>query len=280
MRPDVYKVIFSSVFFLLFVFSVLTLLVSQFSNTFSQLFLILTDEGRVYDGLISFFCFCGVLLALGYVVGASYARQDVLVHRLIAMGVCIVLIFVLILRLTMLETLDSPLLGLGHQENLMDLSFWDLVRVNFSSIVISGFFYIFFLFVPLGLWGFGYQLDTKHKLGKYLDMFCPSINVCIIALFASGLQAYYDKGNAWLYLDFFLFCLAFVLLIRVFLLHKEFFGFYEYANMLFLILGVLVCLFCSNILAQAQDYYHMRLAFYVLAFLGWCGEWMYASFRH
>ncbi|PAF48245.1 hypothetical protein BKH41_05900 [Helicobacter sp. 12S02232-10] len=278
-RPNIYKVIFSSIFFLLFVFTVLALLVSQFSNTFSQLFLILTKNDRAYDNLVKFYYFCGILMALGYLIFSSWIKKDIFFQKLVAFGICIILIFILIFSLDGTKSLDSTISGLVVGEGLRNLSFFNLVRINFSYIIVSGFFYFFFLFFPLILFSLGFHFNTKNKIGKYLAFFCPSINVCLVVLFASGFQAYYDKSNLFLYIDFFMFYLGFVLFMRVFLSHKEFFGFYEYANILIFALGVLVCLFCSNTLSQAENYYNARMAFYMLAFLGWCGEWMYRSFK-
>ncbi|PAF44414.1 hypothetical protein [Helicobacter sp. 11S02596-1] len=277
-KPNTYKVIFSSIFFLLFVFSILSLLVSQFSNTFSQLFFILTKNDRAYDNAVNIFYLFGIMMSLGYLILASYIQRDIFFQRLVAVGICIVLIFIFVLSLSTEKSLDSAILGLMTGDGLKDLSFLDLVLENLKYIFISGFFYIFFLFLPLILFGFGFRLNVKNQLGKYLAFFCPSINVCLVVLFASGFQAYYDKSNLWLYMDFLMFCVGFILFIKVFLSRKEFFGFYEYANMLFLALGVLVCLFCSNTLSQTENYYNARMAFYMLAFLGWCGEWMYRSF--
>ncbi|PAF53553.1 hypothetical protein BKH42_05045 [Helicobacter sp. 13S00482-2] len=276
-KINMYKVVFSSIFFLLFVFTVLSLLVSQFSSIFSQLFLILTYDERAYDSIIDFFCFCGILMSIFYLIASTWWDKDVLLQRIVSVIFCIGFIFLLTFRLSTEKTLDFTILGFVSDSGFERLSFGEILIKNFQSIVISGFVYIFFVILPLIFFGFGYGLNTKNIFGKYLDFFCPSINICIIALFASGFQAYYDKSNTFLYVDFFIFCLCLVLFLRVFLMHKELFGYYEYANILLMIIGILICLLCSNIISQAQDYYNAKEAFYLLVFLGWYGEWMYKS---
>ncbi|MDO7253110.1 hypothetical protein [Helicobacter cappadocius] len=276
-KINMYKVVFSSIFFLLFVFSILSLLVSQFSSIFSQLFLILTRDERAYDSIINFFYFCGILMSIFYLVVSTLWDKDVLLQRLVSVIFCIGFVFLLVFRLSSEKTLDSTILGFVADSSFERLGFGQLVAENFGSIILSGFIYVFFVILPLVFFGFGYGLNTKNIFGKYLDFFCPSMNVCVIALFASGFQAYYDKSSAFLYIDFMVFCLCLVLFLRVFLTHKELFGHYEYANILLMILGILICLLCSNTISQAQDYYNARKSFYLLVFLGWYGEWMYKS---
>lgn len=276
-KINIYKVVFSSIFFLLFVFSVLSLLVSQFSTIFSQLFLILTRDERAYDSITDFLYFFGILMSIFYLVTSTWWDKDALLQRLVSVLFCIGFIFILVFRLTNETTLDSTILGFVSDGSFERLSFGEVFSRNMSSIFISGFFYVFFVILPLMLFAFGYGLNTKNIYGKYLHFFCPSMNVCIIALFACGFQAYYDKSNPFLYVDLFVFCLCLVLFLRVFITQKQFFGHYEYANILLLIVGIFVCLLCSNTLAQAQDYYNARKTFYLLVFLGWYGEWIYRS---
>ncbi|PAF50542.1 hypothetical protein [Helicobacter sp. 13S00477-4] len=276
-KTDVYKVIFSSVFFLFFIFSIFALLVSQFSDIFSQLFLILTGDDRVYTTLIRFFYFFGILMSLGYVVFSAWVQKDIFIQRLFSACICIIFIFIFILNMSISKTFDSIIVGLVSIQEISHLSLTELIGKNFIYIFISGFFYLFFLILPLVVFGFNYQFNQNNKIGKCLAFFCPSLNICIVVLFASAFQAYYDKSNLFLYIDFLTFCVCFILFFQVFLSRKDFLGFYEYANILLLVIGILVFLFCSNTLSQAENYYNARMSFYLLGFLGWCGEWMYHS---
>lgn len=274
-----YKVFFSSVFFLLFVFSMFALLVSQFNDTFSQLFLILTRDDRAYSLITDFLYFCGIVMCIGYLILSTWRDKDALLQRLVSMFICIVLVFVLIFSLSAQESFENIIFINSTAYGLRNLGFLDLFKLNIVDIIISGFFYLFFLICPLILYGFGYGINTKHGIGKYLEFFCPSMNVCLVTLFASGFQGYYNKSNPYLYIDFFAFCLCLGFFIYVYKTHKKFFSFYEYANILVLSVGIIICMLCSNVLGQSQDYYNARMSFYILAFLGWCGEWMYKSLK-
>lgn len=274
-KTNPHKVIFSSIFFLFFIFSMLALLSSQFSEIFSQLFLILTRNERGYDNIINFIILVSIAMFVFYIIFCIWKNQGSIVHKTLAVGICIILILIFILKIN-----DEKDINLTLELTLVNitedyLSFLELIEKNTISILISGFFYIFFLILPLGALALNYYPDPNHKLGKYLKSLCPEINTSITALFASSFQPYYDKSNVFLYFDFALFCLCLGLFIYVFLTHKELFGFYEYANIIFLIIGIWVCLLCSNTLAQAIGYYNARTAFYALVFLGWYGEWMY-----
>ncbi|PAF41095.1 hypothetical protein [Helicobacter sp. 11S03491-1] len=274
-KTNIYQVVFSSIFFLFFIFSMLALLVSQFSEIFSQLFLILTRDERAYQNITIFFYFCIIIISIGYLILSIWNNEGTFLHRIIAMGIFIFFVFVFIFNLGFTEPSNTAALRMVvADENLHLLSFWSLLVNNFKYILISGFFYLFFLIFPLILYGFNYHLNTGNIFGRYLAFFCPSINICIIVLLASAFQPYYDKSNSFLYIDFLIFCISLMLFLRVFLMRKDLFNFYEYANMLLLIMGILICLLCSNILSQVGSYYNARMAFYLLAFLGYIGEWM------
>lgn len=274
-KANPHKVIFSSIFFLFFLFSILALLSSQFSEIFSQLFLILTRNKRGYDNIVNLIILVSIAMLCLYFVFCIWKRQGNTPRKILAIGICIVLISIFIFKIKDEKTIDLTLELTLVNITEDYLSFFELLEKNIISILISGFFYIFFLILPLGVLALNYYPDPNHKLGRYLQSFRPEINTSIIALFASSFQPYYDKSNVFLYFDFALFCLCLGLFIYVFLTHKELFGFYEYANIIFLIIGIWVCLLCSNILAQAIGYYNARTAFYALVFLGWCGEWIY-----
>ncbi|WP_367971766.1 hypothetical protein [Helicobacter acinonychis] len=230
-----HKVVFSSLFFLLFLFNVETLLFSHFSNDFSQLFFLF--ENHVYDFIIK-------LDYLGLI------------------GVSLIYLLVLILKPFTLTRQKCACIG------ILCLSFyaWNFPIKN--SLIVLYLFY----FALLGtlLWRF---LGASMK-----QSFLPSMNICIVWIFASSLQSFrflsmYDC------VDFSLFMLALILFILVLIYHKHLFGLYEYANTLILIVGLSVIVLCSSMFIQTKEYYGMRLGFYLLGLLGWLLEYVHNTLR-
>ncbi|WP_120957139.1 hypothetical protein [Helicobacter pylori] len=230
-----HKVVFSSLFFLLFLFNVETLLFSHFSNDFSQLFFLF--ENHVYDFIIK-------LDYLGLI------------------GVSSIYLLALILKPFTLTRQKCACIG------ILCLSFyaWNFPIKN-SSIAL----YVFY-FALLGtlLWRF---LGASMK-----QSFLPSMNICVVWVFASSLQSFRFLSVSDC-VDFWLFTLALFLLILVLIYHKRLFGLYEYANTLILIVGLCVVVLCSSMFIQTKEYYGMRLGFYFLGLLGWLLEYIHNTLR-
>ncbi|GAA7488361.1 hypothetical protein ckin124_00540 [Helicobacter pylori] len=230
-----HKVVFSSLFFLLFLFNMETLLFSHFSDDFSQLFFLF--ENHVYDFIIK-------LDYLGLI------------------GVSSIYLLALILKPFTLTRQKCACIG------ILCLSFyaWNFPIKN-SSIAL----YVFY-FALLGtlLWRF---LGASMK-----QSFLPSMNICVVWVFASSLQSFRFLSVSDC-VDFWLFTLALFLLILVLIYHKRFFGLYEYANTLILIVGLCVVVLCSSMFIQTKEYYGMRLGFYFLGLLGWLLEYIHNTLR-
>ncbi|GAA8732417.1 hypothetical protein HpDR96b_04550 [Helicobacter pylori] len=230
-----HKVVFSSLFFLLFLFNMETLLFSHFSDDFSQLFFLF--ENHVYDFIIK-------LDYLGLI------------------GVSSIYLLALILKPFTLTRQKCACIG------ILCLSFyaWNFPIKN-SSIAL----YVFY-FALLGtlLWRF---LGASMK-----QSFLPSMNICVVWVFASSLQSFRFL-SVFDCVDFWLFTLALFLLILVLIYHKRLFGLYEYANTLILIVGLCVVVLCSSMFIQTKEYYGMRLGFYFLGLLGWLLEYIHNTLR-
>ncbi len=230
-----HKVVFSSLFFLLFLFNVETLLFSHFSDDFSQLFFLF--ENHVHDFIIK-------LDYLGLI------------------GVSSIYLLALILKPFTLTRQKCACIG------ILCLSFyaWNFPIKN-SSIAL----YVFY-FALLGtlLWRF---LGASMK-----QSFLPSMNICVVWVFASSLQSFRFLSMSDC-VDFSLFTLALFLLILVLIYHKRLFGLYEYANTLILIVGLCVVVLCSSMFIQTKEYYGMRLGFYFLGLLGWLLEYIHNTLR-
>ncbi|GAA8194908.1 hypothetical protein HpKG129_10820 [Helicobacter pylori] len=230
-----HKVVFSSLFFLLFLFNVETLLLSHFSNDFSQLFFLF--ENHVYDFIVK-------LNYLGLI------------------GVSLVYLLVLIVKPFTLTRQKCACVG------ILCLSFYAWNFPVKHSLVALYLFY--FALLATLLWRF---LGASMK-----QSFLPSMNICIVWVFASSLQDFRFLSVSDC-VDFSLFTLALILLILVLIYCKRLFGLYEYANTLILIVGLSVVVLCSSMFIQTKEYYGMRLGFYLLGLLGWLLEYIHNTLR-
>ncbi|GAA7444172.1 hypothetical protein ID1007_07490 [Helicobacter pylori] len=229
-----HKVVFSSLFFLLFLFNVETLLLSHFSDDFSQLFFLF--ENHVYDLIVK-------LDYLGLI------------------GVSLIYLLVLVVKPFTLTRQKGACVG------ILCLSFYAWNFPVKHSLVLYIFYFV--LLATL-LWRF---LGASMK-----QSFLPSMNICIVWVFASSLQSFRFLSVSDC-VDFSLFILALILLILVLIYHKRLFGLYEYANMLILIVGLSVVVLCSGMFIQTKEYYGMRLGFYFLGLLGWLLEYVHNTLR-
>ncbi|GAA7432197.1 hypothetical protein KVC37_03615 [Helicobacter pylori] len=229
-----HKVVFSSLFFLLFLFNMETLLLSHFSDDFSQLFFLF--ENHVYDLIVK-------LDYLGLI------------------GVSLIYLLVLVVKPFTLTRQKGACVG------ILCLSFYAWNFPVKHSLVLYIFYFV--LLATL-LWRF---LGASMK-----QSFLPSMNICIVWVFASSLQSFRFLSVSDC-VDFSLFILALILLILVLIYHKRLFGLYEYANMLILIVGLSVVVLCSGMFIQTKEYYGMRLGFYFLGLLGWLLEYVHNTLR-
>lgn len=155
--------------------------------------------------------------------------------------------------------------------------FVELVRDYFPRIILVICAYAFFVYIPLLFLIFGIRPNKDNQIGRMLFNMRPSINIVIVALFALALQPYYYRDNLYAYIDVALLLGGLGLFAFVVRHHKEMFGFYEYANLTLLVLGIVMFITCSSVLAVSDNYFNARYAFLVFAFVWWCAEWMYLS---
>ncbi|RDU71454.1 hypothetical protein [Helicobacter brantae] len=258
-------IVFCYVFFFLFVFTSLAILVSNLSSTFSQLYSLLTQDGRIFDIFLYFFYFSGFAISLFSLILSSWNHKDEARYK----GV------MLILALLFMFALTLGLLYSTHQVALLDLVFSEGAKGGFEknpyAIFILGFFYCAFVVFPLSYWLLGLRFRA-NALGKFLEYIKPSINVVIYTLMGFALQGYYHKAKPIYYLDLACFLVGFLALLWVFYRYRKLFGFYEMVNLFLLCLAIVFFAFSSRVIESVD--FAGRYCFFACAFVAWCAEWM------
>lgn len=280
------KIFSAYLFFFLLVFTLLSIGVSEFSKTFAQLFYFLCKDSMIYGILVHSLYALIALLGIFYILFSYYFPHPDLIAKtpnfqnthllkvLVASGVSVIFFFIWIFSIS------------GGQQDVIQpqqvfdiafLDFWELLKNKLGPIFTIAFFTLFFLYLPLLFWIFSLRFDLTRPLHRLAYPFFPSINVCILTLVASAIQPYYDKLNFYLYIDLFVFLVALVLLLWVFIKKRYLFQFYEFMNLLLLVFMIYFVMLSSDVLANANSF-HVRHGFYLFAFFVWCCEWMFEDF--
>jgi len=279
-RPETPEVIFSSLFFLLAVFSMLVIGLSRYAMGFSQLLALVSVGGGIYEWITV------ALLGAGS-IGAFYffilsVKKEELSWKYKTLMVCIGLLF---LGAAIFELRESNLFkGLGTQEILMIFKEgqeaiertvpWSEVRYLFDGV-----FYISFLFLPLLFWHGSIEFDKSDSLGHILHTLRPRLNVIIAMNFGYCIQSYFFS-SWWGAVDTTLLILALALLWSLVYRKKHLVGFYESFNLFLLVILLLLCVLSRDLLASVMEHYAMRKTFYALAIFGWAMLWMEKVTRH
>lgn len=276
-QTSLVAVIFSLLFFSFFVFTNFTLFISQFSHSFSYLFLIFIRQDQLFDKLSTFLFFCGFVLSVASVIASSWNQRGNISQRLIMLGLSVVFIYLVVLNNWHTHKQEDIMDMFAIEGSIYYRGFFDLVRDYFPRIALVICVYIFFVYIPLLFLIFGIRPNQDNQIGRMLFNMRPSINIVIVALFALALQPYYYRDNVYVYLDIVMLIGGLGMFIYVMRRHKEIFGFYEYANFILLVLGIVVFAACSSVLAVSDNYFNARYTFLVFVFVWWCAEWMYLS---
>lgn len=259
------ELIFSYAFFFLFVFVSLAVLVSTFSETFSQLYLLLTQSGRIFDLFLYAFSLLGFAFCIAALILSSWNQKFQFYYK--GSIICLSLAFAFVLCFN--------LSSLGNDVDLLDLIFNEREGGGFGkdpyAPLILGITYLCFIFLPLLYLLLGMRVK-RNSFGDFLLDLMPSINVIIYAMMGFALQGFYAKAKGVYYLDLIFFVLALIALLVLYKRQQRLFGFYEKVNLILLCLGVFFFALSSKVIEEAD--FVGRYCFFAFAFVAWCGEWM------
>lgn len=265
MRPRI-ELVFSYAFFFLFVFVSLALLVSTFSETFSQLYVLLTQSGRIFDLFLYGFILVGFGFCVSALILSSWNQQYDFYYKSTIIVLALGFIFLFCFSLFT----SSP------EVDLLNLIFSDGAHGGFQrdpyAIVVLGGMYLCFVALPLLYLLLGLRV-RKNSFGEFLLDLMPSVNVIIYALMGLALQGFFHKSRGIYYMDLFSFLLGFFALLLLFKRKKKMFGFYERVNLFLLCVGIVFFILSSKVIEEAD--FVGRYCFFAFAFVAWCGEWMF-----
>ncbi|WP_300642599.1 hypothetical protein [uncultured Helicobacter sp.] len=259
------EIAFSYLFFFLFVFVSLSLLVSTFWDSFSQLYALLTQSGRIFDFFLYGFIFVGFIFCIIALILSSWNQKFHFYYKSTIISLALSFAFILCFSLS----------GSQNNADLLDLVFADGSGCGFQkdphAIMILTGMYLFFVFLPLSYLLLGMKIKNG-ALGDFLLDLMPSVNVMIYTLMGFALQGYFCKARGIYYLDLIFFVIGLIALLVLYKKKKSLFRFYEKTNMIFLLVGIVFFALSSKTLQEAD--FVGRYCFFAFAFVAWCGEWM------
>lgn len=261
---------FAYLFFCLFVLNLMALTVSLFSSTFSQLFSLLSQDGRIFDVFLYFSYFLGFVICFYSLLKATWNQDENFWIILMILGISLIFVFLFVFGLFGHQERVSLLDLIVNQKQAFDLK--DVFFQHFNEFVIFGFFYLGFVFAPLFCWIWKISPNERHPVGLFLKRLRPSLNIVIYVLVGCSLQSYFHKGHWIFYLDLIALIIALVMLVLVLREKKHRLDFFEICNLCFLVVGIVVFALSSKLVHEAS--FNARYDFFVFAFVAWCAEWM------
>lgn len=270
----IHTIIYSYLFFALFVFNGLALLSSEFIPVFAQVFILLAENGHVYD-IFSFILLLATLFSLYIVVFRFYKQRDIMGRTALFIITCVACILFCALCF-LLTTLYGAIF---EKEVFIVMAHPDKTIQTLESYIFSSDFVISFLcwlllvILPLTYKALSVTINIKHRIGKGMLVLEPSITTILIVMSASACYPYFSAmPSRFVYFVFF--AIACILLFYVLLRQKATFGFYDYMNIVLFVLGVFCFILCSQSMLRS-DFFNTQLTLYILGISSWCNEWLH-----
>lgn len=251
-------IICSYLLFSFLVFDLFAILSSEFFPLFSELFVLLAQNGKVYDmfslaiALIAFLAFISNIIAI--------KRSKILNN----ISVIIPASFMFFTLIFLISWLTYKILITHTKEYI----FIDSYSIAF---IISSIIWVILVFLPLTYRILSIRLNLENKLAQVFFVYQPQMTSIIIAMCASAFCPYfYDLSDNKIT---FIFSIIQSLLI-IFLVIKANHTFisYDYVNINLLCLIVLCSILCSASIFKS-DFINAQMTFYMLGILTWCFEW-------
>ncbi|PAF45287.1 hypothetical protein [Helicobacter sp. 11S02629-2] len=267
-------IISSYTFFVLALFTMLALLASEFTTTFSQLFILLSKNGRIYDVFSMIICIAGIV-SIFYTASFIYKRKTSESKKaiLILSIACVLsLLFLLFLFWHLLDHAKSIVVNEISVEE--DIRFYKFSSYAASLNGILFFLsFIFFIFLPVLYRLISLSLNLSSRTGRLLSILEPNKTTIVIFLFAAILEPSFAASDKLFYIDAFLFLIGAIMFLVMAFMKKALFRFYDYVNITMLALGILVILVSVNAMSNS-DFYNARFCFLILGFVSWSASWI------
>lgn len=261
--------IFSSLYFILALFTILMLALTSFAPDFKHMFRLTTQPFGVYYGISATLLACGLIVSIFNIVRIYSSHLPKFYSVVIGLALC-VFAFLLYYELFVLSrTYFEPF----SFEDSLRLSQENAFSKNVYQIFVDYVCYIFFVICPALFYVFNFSFDRGTNLGKLLQLIQPSFNVMLGVLFGFAISPFFKSGIVG-YFDLVLLILGLGLALYLCIKGNRSFDSYEIFNFFLLIVVCVVVMISSHSFVDGESYFEVRKAFYILVLFGWCNAWM------
>lgn len=261
--------VFSSLFFILALFTILMLTLTSFVMDFKQMFRLTTQPFGVYFSVGLFLLIGGVATSFYHLVRIFSSALPKKYGVVIFFALCI---FVLLLygELFVLQRIHFDPFSL--KDSLALEQNYIFTKTHYQ-MTLDYSFYIFFVVLPIVFYLFNLSFNKGKALGKILHLTQPSFNLVFGVLCGFSVMPFF-KGGVFGYVDLVLFLLGLFVVLYLCVKRSGYLDSYEYFN-LFLVLVISVLMMVAKYeFINSESYFEVRKAFYFLVLFGWCNAWM------
>lgn len=261
--------VFSSLYFVLALFTILMLALTSFVPDFKHMFRLTTQPFGVYFGISAILLTCGIIVSLFNIARVYYSHLPKLYSTMIGFAL---LVFALLLYCELFVMRRTYFEAFSFEDSLK------LVQEGaFSKSLYQMFVdytcYILFVICPAIIYLFNLSFDKSAKFDKILQLTQPSFNIMVGVLFGFAVSPFFKNGIMG-YFDLVLLILGLGLILYCCVKRNKYFDSYELFNLFLLLVCVLIIMFSSYSFVDGESYFEVRKAFYALVLFGWCSAWM------
>ncbi|MBX7490235.1 hypothetical protein [Helicobacter turcicus] len=260
--------VFTSLYFVLALFTILMLVLTSCFDEFGQMFRLTTQPFGVYFDIGIVLLTCSVIVAIFNIVRIYISHLP----KLYSVAIGVVLCGFLFLLYSEMFLLERVFLDIFSLEDSIALNNENIFYKNAYQIITDYLFYCFFILLPFIAYLINLSFD-KSAIGKVLQLTQPSFNVMICALFGFAITPFFKSGM-YGYVDLGLFCLGLYFVGHYCFKRYSSIDSYEYFNVFLLLVVFLVMLFGDFKFVNGESYFEVRKVFYILVLFGWSNSWM------
>lgn len=261
--------VFSSLYFVLALFTILMLALTSFAPDFKHMFRLTTQPFGVYFGISAILLACGVIVSLFNIARIYYSHLPKLYSAMIGLALCVFALLLYYELFVMRRTYFEPF----SFEDSLKLVQEDAFSKSLYQMFVDYTCYILFVICPAVIYLFNFSFDKSVKLDKILQLTQPSFNVMLGVLFGFAVSPFFKSGIMG-YFDLVLLALGLGLILYCCVKRNRYFDSYEFFNLFLLLVCVLIVMFSSYSFVDGESYFEVRKAFYALVLFGWCSAWM------
>lgn len=269
-----HTIIYSYLFFALFIFNVLALLSSEFMPVFAQVFALLTEDGRIYDIFSCILLFVALLTLCSmplriYTQRSIFGRTTPFVVTFVACALFVLLCMLLYWLWGKIFAHDG--MAILPNTNAAVPTWQDYYTSLEFFIALAC--WVCLVILPLLYKALSLTINMGHRIGKPMLILEPSMTTIVIVMSATACHPYFSHLPSR-FIHFACFVVASVLLIYVLVRRNTLFGFYEYANTILLTLSIFCFVLCSGSMLRG-DFFNAQLTLYILGICSWCSGWVH-----